>query len=222
MPAARFPSAPYVVPFGLFLALLALLPHAPLGLRQEQLLRVLLVGGALLLFSRPVLDLRMRHALGSVAVGVAVFVVWIGPDLLWPDYRELPLFTNRFTDPTAGAYPPAARSDPLALGLRFFRTATIVPIVEELFWRAWLPRWIVNPHFERVPLGRYTPAAFWLTAGLFALEHGAWWDVGLLAGIAYNWWMRRTASLGDCVLAHAVTNACLSFYVIAAGRWEYW
>jgi membrane protease YdiL (CAAX protease family) len=48
------------------------------------------------------------------------------------------------------------------------------------------------------------------------------WDVGLMAGLAYNWWMRRTRSLGDLMLTHAVTNACLSAYVLIEGRWEYW
>src|SRR5256885_12134788 len=44
-----------------------------------------------------------------------------------------------------------------------------VPILEELFWRGWLMRWIVLPkHFERVPLGSYAPAAFWVVAVLFA------------------------------------------------------
>jgi membrane protease YdiL (CAAX protease family) len=46
--------------------------------------------------------------------------------------------------------------------------------------------------------------------------------VGLLAGLAYNWWMQRTRSLGDLVLAHGVTNACLSVYVVATGQWQYW
>ena len=45
---------------------------------------------------------------------------------------------------------------------------------------------------------------------------------GLLAGILYNWWMIRTRSLGDCILAHAVTNAALSVFVIVFRRWEYW
>ena len=37
-----------------------------------------------------------------------------------------------------------------------------------------------------------------------------------------NRWMVRTKSLGDLILAHAVTNACVSGYVVLAGRWEYW
>ena len=61
-----------------------------------------------------------------------------------------------------------------------------------------------------------------LIAGLFAVEHGPYWDVGFATGILYNWWMVRTKSLGDLILAHGITNACLSGYVVAAGKWEYW
>jgi CAAX prenyl protease-like protein len=72
-----------------------------------------------------------------------------------------------------------------------------VPIVEELFWRGWLPRWIDNAEdFRKVPLGSFSRLAFWLTAILFASEHGAMWDVGLAAGVVYNWWMQKTRSPG--------------------------
>ena len=42
-----------------------------------------------------------------------------------------------------------------------------------------------------------------------------------MAGVIYNVWMVRTKSPGDCILAHAITNACLSAYVIAGGHWQY-
>ena len=83
-------------------------------------------------------------------------------------------------------------------------------------------RWLISPDFTKVPLGAYSAGAFWMVAVLFASEHGSYWDVGLATGILYNWWMIRTRSLGDLILTHAVTNACLSLYVVAAGKWEYW
>jgi CAAX prenyl protease-like protein len=98
----------------------------------------------------------------------------------------------------------------------------IVPIVEELFWRAWLMRWAISPDFEKVPLGSYSAFAFWITAILFASEHGPYWDVGLITGIIYNAWMIRTKSVADCILMHAVTNGILSGYVIATAQWQYW
>ncbi|MBE7541609.1 MAG: CPBP family intramembrane metalloprotease [Solibacteraceae bacterium] len=62
----------------------------------------------------------------------------------------------------------------------------------------------------------------WLTAALFSLEHGSYWEVGFLAGAVYNWWMVRTKSVSDLILAHAVTNACLAAFVLLTGRWEFW
>ena len=63
---------------------------------------------------------------------------------------------------------------------------------------------------------------FIVTAILFATEHGPFWDVGLLAGVIYNWWMMRTRNLADCMIAHGVTNACLAAFVISRGQWQYW
>ncbi len=63
-------------------------------------------------------------------------------------------------------------------------------------------------------MGQYTPLSFWAVALLFASEHGPYWEVGLIAGVAYNWWMVRTRNLADCILAHAVTNALLAAYVL--------
>jgi CAAX prenyl protease-like protein len=110
----------------------------------------------------------------------------------------------------------------VVLWSRILRAVALVPIIEELFWRGWLMRWLINPRFESVKLGAYRPFSFLFTAVLFASEHGPYWDVGLITGILYNAWMVRTRSLGDCILAHAVTNACLCGYVVATHRWEYW
>ena len=73
-----------------------------------------------------------------------------------------------------------------------------------------------------MPLGAYSAGAFWIVALLFASEHGPYWDVGLITGLIYNWWMVRTRNLWDCILAHAVTNACLAAFVIYVNQWQYW
>ena len=57
---------------------------------------------------------------------------------------------------------------------------------------------------------------------LFAAEHGPYWEVGLLCGMIYNWWLWRTKSLGDLIVVHGVTNLALSLYVITTKRWEFW
>jgi hypothetical protein len=140
-----------------------------------------------------------------------------------PGWHHSKIFSNGIFGSFETSTPVEGMNDPIFLALRSMRAIILVPIIEELFWRAWLPRWFDDmDDFRRVPLGQYSRAAFWLTAVLFASEHGALWDVGLMAGIIYNEWMRRTRSLGDLILAHAVTNALLSGYVLMSGKWEYW
>lgn len=212
----------YVVPFAVFAAFLALQAVCALPVRADLVLRTVVLGAVLVFWSRPVIELRPRFTLSSIAVGVIVFVIWVAPDLLFPRYRELWLFRNAVTGMSRGSLPAAALTDPLVLSLRVLRAVVIVPIVEELFWRAWLMRWLISPHFTTVPLGTYARGAFWITALLFASEHGPYWDVGLIAGIIYNWWMVRTKSLADCILMHAVTNALLCAWVIARHQWQYW
>lgn len=217
----KHPSVPYVLPFAAFFLFLFLESYLGLPAAVEYPLRVFLLAGILWYFSRDVIRFDAPFAMSSVGLGVAVFVLWILPDLLIPGYRQHWLFNNSIV---GSAPPPAegyANMPVIALAFRVIRAAVIVPIIEELFWRAWLMRWLIKPDFLSVPLGTYQLQAFAITAALFAAEHGGFWLVGLLAGILYNWWMVRTRSLGDCILAHGVTNACLCAYVIATGKWEY-
>ena len=220
-------SVLYAGPFVLFVALLPLqqmLPWPPLWLNAGYVAIMLAVLAAVwrripdLQFDK----LRVASWFGSAAIGVIVFVAWVAPDRLFPGYRHSVLFENFLTGSMTAGLPEAARSEPLVLWLRAFRAVIIVPIVEELFWRAWMMRWIIEPGFLSIPLGAWSARAFWIVAFLFAAEHGAMWDAGLFAGVLYNVWMVRTKSLGDLILTHAISNACLSIYVVAAGRWEYW
>jgi len=213
---------PYIAPFAVFMGLLALHSVWPLPDLTDQILRVTVMAAVLWFVARPVIDLRVQHVAATLAIGIGVFALWIAPDVLIPGYRHFWLFENAVTGKAATSLSSSAVMSPPVLVLRMVRSVIIVPIVEELFWRAWLMRWIIDNDFEKVPLGKYAPAAFWMVAILFASEHGPYWDVGLATGVIYNWWMVRTKSLGDLILAHAVTNFALGAYVIAAGKWEYW
>ena len=177
----------------------------------------------ILAVSLPVLRIGPSKTVLSVLVGLAVFIVWIGPDLISPNWHHFILFNNGVVGHPAGNTPPASKNDPVFLFFRVAISVIAVPILEELFWRGWLMRWLVDSNdFTRVPLGAYTPLAFWLVAALFASEHGSFWDVGFITGIIFNWWMVRTRNLWDCIIMHAVTNAALAAYVILCNQWQYW
>jgi uncharacterized protein len=216
------PSLPYTIPFIVFFAFLILHDYLAFLGAWEYPLRVVVLALVLWICSRHVIDLRVRSLVPTLFIGVAVFAIWVAPDLLFPGYRSHWLFQNSITGQIKSSLPDEMRSNLLVLTSRSIRAILLVPIIEELFWRAWLMRWMINPDFRKMPLGTYSLSSFAITAILFASEHGPYWDVGLLAGLIYNWWMIRTKSLGDCILAHAVTNGVLSAYVVATDRWQYW
>jgi len=155
-------------------------------------------------------------------LGIAVFFIWVGPDVLFHGYRDSILFSNSLVGHPQGATVPEDKLSLLFLLFRVLGSVVTIPIIEELFWRGWMMRWLIDRHFTRIPVGSYHVEAFWVVAVLFASEHGSFWDVGLITGAIYNWWAIRTKNLTDCVIAHAVTNACLAVYVIVWNQWQYW
>ncbi|HEX3866372.1 MAG TPA: CAAX prenyl protease-related protein, partial [Gemmatimonadaceae bacterium] len=214
-------TAAWIGPFIVFIVWLSVDKYVPIANPGKEIIRDLVILAAILGFSRTLIPTRAPNWLASVGVGVGVFVLWIAPDALVHGWRAHALFQNPITGELRTSI-PSTELTPLMLGLRTARAALLVPVLEELFWRGWLPRWLQDSRFTRIPLGQYTPLAFWATAVLFAAEHGPYWDVGLVCGIIYNWWMRRTKSLGDVMLVHGVTNLALSLYVIATAKWVFW
>jgi uncharacterized protein len=183
--------------------------------------RFTIVLALILIFSRPYLNFRPSYPVAGVLMGLGVFVIWVAPDILF-GYRNTWLFNNSLTGSANSSLPPDLKTNVPFIVLRCVSSFGLVPILEELFWRGWMMRWLIDKEFLKVPLGAYMPSAFWIVAALFASEHGPYWEVGLIAGIAYNWWIIRTKNLADCILAHAVTNAVLAAYVLVTDQWQYW
>jgi CAAX prenyl protease-like protein len=183
--------------------------------------RFILSWAVFFIFSRRYVSLRPAYPLASIGIGILVFIIWVAPDLLF-NYRHSLIFENSITGTAVSSISPDLRKVLWFVTLRGVSSTLLVPIVEELFWRGWLMRWLIHTNFLSIPLGQYQRGAFWISAVLFASEHGPYWEVGLLAGIIYNWWIIRTRNLADCILAHAVTNGILCGYVLVTGRWEYW
>jgi CAAX prenyl protease-like protein len=213
----RNATAGYVAPFLIYVGMMAL----PLPPEWLWPIRFAIVLAVILFVSRPFLILKPSYAWASIAIGTVVFLIWIGPDVLF-GYRHHWLFENFLFPKAASSLSPALQHDYFFLSIRVMSSVLLVPVLEELFWRGWLMRWLINTDFLKVPLGTYQATSFCVVALLFASEHGSYWDVGLLAGIIYNLWIVRAKNLADCILAHAVTNGILAIYVLTAGHWEYW
>lgn len=219
--SSRIATIRYVAPFATYVALMQLERVVSVPPEVFYPFRFSVVALVLLLVSRPVISLRPWSPLFGIVVGTAVFLIWIGPDVLF-GYRHHWLFENFLTGSPTSSTQFGLRNSIWFPILRSTSSVLLVPILEELFWRGWLMRWLINPDFQKVPLGKYVPSAFAIVAVLFASEHGSYWEVGLAAGVIYNWWMVRCRNLGDCILAHAVTNGMLAAYVLIGDQWQYW
>ena len=220
-PPNRRATLGYVAPFLVFVGIMAAQAAFRLPAQWYLPLQFASVVLTIVFVSRANLRLRPAFPLASIGIGIAVFAIWIAPDALF-GYRHHWLFASSITGAAASTIDPVLRRNATFVALRVASSVIVVPVIEELFWRGWLMRWLVGHDFLKVPLGTYTPTAFWIVAVLFASEHGPYWEVGLAAGIAYNCWIIRTRNLADCILAHAVTNGLLAAYVLTMGQWQYW
>ncbi|MBK8121268.1 MAG: CAAX prenyl protease-related protein [Sulfuritalea sp.] len=213
-----------VLPFVLYIGFLAATPSLrealPTGWDGRWLyaVHIALVILALAWFARAYEELRplalgWRDALEALAVGVAVFVLWINLDLSWAMQGE----------PGAGFDPRNASGDIdwALVAIRIFGAAAVVPIMEELFWRSFMLRWIDKPDFRELPPASASWRALAISSVLFAVEHFQWL-AGLIAGLAYGAIYMRSQTLWSPILAHAVTNLLLGTWVVATGAWGFW
>jgi CAAX prenyl protease-like protein len=148
----------------------------------------------------------------AVGLGLAVFVLWINLDFA-------PLVIGAGGDGFDPRDGGVVRWD-LAL-TRLAGATLVVPVMEELFWRSFILRWLQKADFLRVAPASVGLKALMIASVVFALEHHLWL-AGLLAGLAYGWLYIRTGNLWVPIVAHAVTNALLGGWVLRNGAWGFW
>ncbi|MGC4061678.1 MAG: CAAX prenyl protease-related protein [Aquabacterium sp.] len=213
-----------IIPFVLFMALLAIRGALPadgqfVDARWVYGLSVLIVGGSLVYFWHSYEEvgagsrLQPWQWLLAIVVGAAVFKLWV---LLTEPWMLL-------DSPTA-TFRPVDANGQLQWGLiavRWVGAALLVPVMEELFWRSFLMRWIDNPDFEKVDPAEVSPKAMALSTLVFMLAHTQWL-AAIVAGLAYAWLYRYTRSLWAPIAAHAVTNGVLGAWVVLFGNWQFW
>ncbi|MHC4795757.1 MAG: CAAX prenyl protease-related protein, partial [Planctomycetota bacterium] len=107
--------------------------------------------------------------------------------------------------------------------LRITVACTAVPVVEEIFWRGFLLRALINwDRFETIPLGTFTWFSFLATSLLSVLEHPDNWAVSILCWFVYNALMYWKKSILFLIITHGITNLALYIYVIVAQDWLFW
>lgn len=162
-----------------------------------------------------------QRVLFTVFIGVLALVLWVSPlayivEHFFPKQRRVPGFDPAFFGADSWPYY-------LNLGIRFVRLVIIVPLVEEIFWRGFLLRWLIDSDFLKVPFGAFQWKSFSIVTLLFMLEHTPPdWPAALLTGVLFNLVATHTRSLSSCVLVHAITNLLLGIYILQTGKTGFW
>jgi CAAX prenyl protease-like protein len=164
-------------------------------------------------------DYGVHFSWGGVGIGVVLGLVvaalWVGLDGRYP---AIPLLGER------SAFDPGALGEGgkwLFLVVRMVGLVVLVPVFEELFWRSFVNRYVIDgDRWESVPVGRVTLASGAVTAVLFALVHPEWLPA-LLTGLLWAFLLYRTKSLAACLASHVTANLALGVYVITTGAWKF-
>lgn len=224
LPYGQHPALYRILPFAAFIALMALEPWLATLLETLADVRWLyavrtVVAAVLLVWAWPHLSelhrprLTGRDWLLALLVGLGVLVVWLS--------FASGIFV--FGEARAGTPLLTANGDrdwPL-IAMRLAGSALVVPLIEEVFWRSFVMRWIDTPRFVALEASRIGLRALLLSSVVFGLEHSQWF-AGMIAGLAYGELYRRSGQLWPGVIAHATTNAGLGLWVIFVGAWQFW
>jgi CAAX prenyl protease-like protein len=139
--------------------------------------------------------------------------VWVVPSLFAPS-------SVTSLGASLAALSPVARWTWIAF--RVAAAVVTVPVAEELAFRGYLARRLVDREFDSVPFSAVTLLSVGLSSVAFGLMHGQHWMVGIVAGLVYAGTMRWKGRLSDAIVAHATSNLLLAVWVLSRGDWGQW
>jgi uncharacterized protein len=154
----------------------------------------------------------LKATLLACGAGLLVLVLWVNLTMPW-----VTLGTSDGFDPRTTTGEP---NWPLIV-VRTLGAVLVVPLMEELFWRSFIMRWLEQAYFLTVAPASVGLRALLISSIMFGFEHSLWL-AGVLAGLVYGWLYVRSRSLWVPVLAHAITNGGLAIWVVVTQRWQFW
>ncbi len=175
----------------------------------------------------------LKWTLAAVGFGAVGIGFWLAPTAFYdfrgmqgdPDgwLKWLGVAARREGFDPGGFENPAAYWS--ALVMRFVRAAVVVALVEEIFWRGFLMRFVCDweGDYWKQPFGRATLKSYLIVTGLFMTAHapvdyaGAF-VYGSLTYLLCVW----SKSLGACVVMHAVANFLMGVYIMNTGKFGLW
>jgi exosortase E/protease (VPEID-CTERM system) len=177
-------------------------------------LRVMAAALVLWAFRSEVARFTWRPSLWSLAIGVLVFLTWIGIAFVNGSIHRDLLFARGL-----GLLSPFAAG--MWLTFRVLGAVITVPLAEELAFRGYLLRKLISSDFRAVAFDRFTWLSFLGSSVIFGALHGQW-VAGIVAGMLFALAARRRGQFSDAVYAHGVANALLAVFVLVTRNWSLW
>lgn len=149
-----------------------------------------------------------RHVSEAVAIGGAVFVGWVALTRLGLAGGE-----SLEVAPIPNGLTPGTRL--FWIWAWVIGYCVVTPFAEELAFRGYLLRRLVDFDFRSVSPHRFTWLSFLISSIAFGLLHKEW-VAGSLAGMAYAGVVYRSGQLRSAVIAHSVTNLLIAARLLTA------
>ncbi len=190
--------------------------------------QVVVAAGLVLFFIKSWLrEFPFRVDIWGFVAGIAGVVLWVGMCALGLEQKALNLVgLGDWMPERVGFNPFVQITDPsrrlVFLIFRFTLLAAMVPIIEELFLRGWLVRYIENPAWHTVKLSDVGKSGIIAVAVYGLATHPGEAVAAVVWFTMVTILMIKTGKFWNCVVAHAVTNLLLGIYVVYASQWHLW
>jgi exosortase E/protease (VPEID-CTERM system) len=211
-------SRAYLMPFVAILAASFVSKAASGAFEWLYPLRFAAGAAAIWYFRSELKKLNWRFGWLAPLTGAAVFLIWLA-QVRWTDSGSLALPPNSLGASLAALSAPARL---IWIAFRIAAAAITVPIAEELAFRGFLARRVIDREFEQVPFSALTPLSIVVSSVAFGLLYGRHWLAGIIAGLAYLAALKWRGRMGDAVVAHATSNLLLAAWVLSRGDWALW
>jgi exosortase E/protease (VPEID-CTERM system) len=205
-------TAPYLMPL---LAILAagMIAHAlSAGFELLYPLRLAAAIAILWVYRKSYAALDRNISWRALATGMLIAGIWL-------------LFAHYLIPPSPRPEALGAMPAPLRVAwitARVLAATLTVPIAEELAYRGYLLRRLVNRDFQSVKFATIRWPALAVCAAAFGVMHGAMWFPAMITGLVYGALAIKTGRISDAVIAHATTNALLAAAVLLFDQWQLW
>jgi CAAX prenyl protease-like protein len=211
----------YIIPFGFYIFIGDLTRILFRGLDDYHIylgyiLRTVIVGFILFKFRKKYIELSNIGGVFdgmAILLGTIIFALWIGLEGRFPTIYS----SNIHYDPTNFTREVMM----LLILIRLLGSVLVAPIIEELFIRSFLMRYIIDPDWEKVPIGIYTFSSFLIVTLFFGFSHFRWLP-GVITAALLNLLLYKKKNIIPCIVAHASANLFLLIYVVHTNSWFYY